>query len=99
MPRKSCLLMYGLLNAATAGPPLLPLLTGVASGSFQNAAKSRNNIPIKARLATRKSCCRPCPSEYADRNPLRNTAEAAGYYHIGEGKLWMLIDAHPNEDF
>ena len=25
--------------------------------------------------------------------------EAAGYYHIGEGKLRMLIDAHPNEDF
>ena len=25
--------------------------------------------------------------------------EAAGYYHIGEGKLRMLIDQHPNEDF
>jgi excisionase family DNA binding protein len=25
--------------------------------------------------------------------------EAAGYYHIGEGKLRMLIDTHPNEDF
>ena len=25
--------------------------------------------------------------------------EAAGYYHIGEGKLRMLIDGHPNEDF
>lgn len=25
--------------------------------------------------------------------------EAAGYYHIGEGKLRMLIDEHPNEDF
>ena len=24
---------------------------------------------------------------------------AAGYYHIGEGKLRMLIDQHPNEDF
>ena len=23
----------------------------------------------------------------------------AGYYHIGEGKLRMLIDTHPNEDF
>ena len=22
-----------------------------------------------------------------------------GYYHIGEGKLRMLIDGHPNEDF
>ena len=25
--------------------------------------------------------------------------EAAGYYHIGEGKLRMLIDTQPNEDF
>lgn len=25
--------------------------------------------------------------------------EAAGYYHIREGKLRMLIDTHPNEDF
>ena len=25
--------------------------------------------------------------------------EAAGYYYIGEGKLRMLIDTHPNEDF
>ena len=25
--------------------------------------------------------------------------EAARYYHIGEGKLRTLIDAHPNEDF
>lgn len=25
--------------------------------------------------------------------------EAAGYYHIGEGKLRILIDEHPNEDF
>lgn len=25
--------------------------------------------------------------------------EAARYYHIGEGKLRMLIDTHPNEDF
>lgn len=25
--------------------------------------------------------------------------EAAGYYHIGETKLRMLIDEHPNEDF
>ena len=25
--------------------------------------------------------------------------EAAGYYYIGEGKLRMLIDEHPNEDF
>ncbi|MBD5507296.1 MAG: helix-turn-helix domain-containing protein [Lachnospiraceae bacterium] len=25
--------------------------------------------------------------------------EAAGYYHIGEGKLRMLIDTHPNGDF
>ncbi|PWM21053.1 MAG: transposase [Collinsella tanakaei] len=25
--------------------------------------------------------------------------EAAGYYHIGEGKLRMLIDEHPNDDF
>lgn len=25
--------------------------------------------------------------------------EAAGYYHIGESKLRMLIDGHPNEDF
>ena len=25
--------------------------------------------------------------------------EAAVYYHIGEGKLRMLIDAHPNGDF
>ena len=24
--------------------------------------------------------------------------EAAGYYHIGEGKLRMLIGTHPNED-
>lgn len=25
--------------------------------------------------------------------------EAARYYHIGEGKLRMLIEEHPNEDF
>lgn len=25
--------------------------------------------------------------------------EAAEYYHIGEGKLRSLVDAHPNEDF
>ena len=25
--------------------------------------------------------------------------ETAEYYHIGEGKLRMLIDTHPNEDF
>lgn len=25
--------------------------------------------------------------------------EADGYYPIGEGKLRMLIDAHPNKDF
>lgn len=25
--------------------------------------------------------------------------EAAGYYHIGENKLRMLIDEHPNDDF
>ena len=25
--------------------------------------------------------------------------EAAGYYHIGEGKLRSLIDEHPHEDF
>ena len=25
--------------------------------------------------------------------------EAAGYYQIGEGKLRMLIDTHPNGDF
>ena len=25
--------------------------------------------------------------------------EAAGYYHIGEGKLRMLIDQNPYEDF
>lgn len=25
--------------------------------------------------------------------------EAAGCYHIGEGKLRILIDEHPNEDF
>ena len=25
--------------------------------------------------------------------------EAAGYYHIGETKLRMLVDEHPNEDF
>lgn len=25
--------------------------------------------------------------------------EAARYYHIGEGKLRMLIDTHPHEDF
>ena len=25
--------------------------------------------------------------------------EAAGYYHIGEGKLQMLIDTYPNEYF
>jgi len=25
--------------------------------------------------------------------------EAARYYHIGEGKLRMLIDTHPNADF
>ena len=25
--------------------------------------------------------------------------EAAGYYHIGEGKLRMLIDQNPHEDF
>ena len=25
--------------------------------------------------------------------------EAAGYYHIGEGKLRMLIDTHLNENF
>ena len=27
------------------------------------------------------------------------TAAAAGYYHIGEGKLRMLIDQNPHEDF
>ena len=25
--------------------------------------------------------------------------EAAGYYHIGEGKFRMLIDQNPHEDF
>ena len=25
--------------------------------------------------------------------------EAAGYYHIGEGRLRMLIDQNPHEDF
>ena len=25
--------------------------------------------------------------------------EAAGYYHIGDGKLRMLIDQNPHEDF
>lgn len=25
--------------------------------------------------------------------------EAAGYYHIGEGKLRTMIDEHPNESF
>lgn len=25
--------------------------------------------------------------------------EAAGYYHIGETKLRMLVNEHPNEDF
>lgn len=25
--------------------------------------------------------------------------EAAGYYHISEGKLRTLVDTHPNEDF
>lgn len=25
--------------------------------------------------------------------------EAAGYYHIGEGKLRMIIDEHQDEDF
>ena len=25
--------------------------------------------------------------------------EAARYYHIGEGKLRILIDTHPNEEF
>lgn len=25
--------------------------------------------------------------------------EAAGYYHIGEGKLRMLIQMHPDEEF
>lgn len=29
----------------------------------------------------------------------KNDQEAARYYHIGEGKLRTLIDAHPNEDF
>lgn len=33
---------------------------------------------------------------YIGNEPLE---EAAGYYHIGEGKLRMLIDEHPNEDF
>ena len=32
-------------------------------------------------------------------HPTLTIEEAAGYYHIGEGKLRMLIDEHPNEDF
>lgn len=31
--------------------------------------------------------------------PFSNPRMFAGYYHIGEGKLRMLIDEHPNEDF
>lgn len=32
-------------------------------------------------------------------NKLYHIEEAAGYYHIGEGKLRMLIDQNPHEDF
>lgn len=44
-----------------------------------------------------------CSKKYLDipvwRRYTLTIEEAAGYYHIGEGKLRMLIDEHPNEDF
>ena len=44
-------------------------------------------------------CSKKCLDILVWRRYTLTIEEAAGYYHIGEGKLRMLIDEHPNEDF
>ncbi len=45
------------------------------------------------------SCERNCVEIPLWRRYTMTIEEAARYYHIGEGKLRMLIDEHPNEGF
>lgn len=45
------------------------------------------------------TCSKKCLEIPVWRRYTLTIEEAAGYYHIGEGKLRMLIDEHPNEDF
>ena len=45
------------------------------------------------------TCSKKCLDIPVWRRYTLTIEEAAGYYHIGEGKLRMLIDEHPNEDF
>ena len=44
-------------------------------------------------------CSQKCSGTPIWRRYMLTIEEAAGYYHIGEGKLRMLVSAHPNEDF
>ena len=51
---------------------------------------------------TQKSWVKFKPCEISKKTTLfvvLSIEEAAGYYHIGEGKLRMLIDQNPHEDF
>lgn len=45
------------------------------------------------------TCSKKCLDIPVWRRYTLTIEEAAGYYHIGEGKLRILIDEHPNEDF
>lgn len=45
------------------------------------------------------ACGKKCSDVPVWRRYTLTIEEAAGYYHIGETKLRMLIDEHPNEDF
>ena len=45
------------------------------------------------------TCCKKCLDIPVWRRYTLTIEEAAGYYHIGEGKLRMLIDEHPNRGF
>lgn len=45
------------------------------------------------------ACEKKCSDVPVWRRYTLTIEEAAGYYHIGETKLRMLVDEHPNEDF
>ena len=82
------------------------------NGDYQNLAPElRENLTMLAenRLCQSTGEVREL-LEVHDKGQVKNTIpvwrrytltieEAAGYYHIGEGKLRMLIDQNPHEDF
>ena len=45
------------------------------------------------------TCSKKCLDIPVWRRYTLTIEEAAGYYHIGEGKLRMLIDEHPKRGF